>query len=141
MSNGVEAFPVTGRPLHANDHCRHYDYVRGEGPKCACGVDLPGSVLHCLPNPPTACGWREEYTDAERATWKAWVDDRSLRMFLILAQIPGSSRDKKNKPEWGKSGSFPCPACVNGTVSWFRVKYNGHVRAACTTQFCCEFME
>ena len=133
------------RPLHASHHCRHYEYVRAEkdwGPKCAAGIDLQcagANVAPCMPEPASTapvCAWREEHTDAERAAWKAWVDERAGRMIVILAQIPGSSRDKKNKPFWGQSGEFKCLACEGGTVRWSRARVNGHVRAACTTLNC-----
>ncbi|QOZ25340.1 hypothetical protein XH93_18365 [Bradyrhizobium sp. CCBAU 51753] len=88
-----------------------------------------------------ACDKREEHTDEERAVWEAWRKERMARMLVVLAQIPGSSRDKKNKPEWGKSGEFDCPACKEGKVRWSRASVNGHVRAACTTPDCFGVME
>lgn len=83
-----------------------------------------------------ACNLREEHTEEERATWKAWRDERMLRMITIMAQMPGSSRDKKNKPEWGKRGEFPCPCCDGGTVQWSRASINGHLRSVCSTTDC-----
>lgn len=147
---------MTDRPPHASHHCHHYEYVRAAkdyGPKCAVGIDLQNgvSVAACMPDAPVSvaasaqCAWREEHTDEERAAWKAWQAERQFRMFLVLAEIPGSSRDKKNKPFWGQRGEFECPACKaddkSGTVRWARAPSNGHVRAACTTPDCCEFME
>jgi hypothetical protein len=142
------------KPRHATFHCRHYSYRNtglsgfqcGDhgGPTCAAGVDMaePGSALKCMPEySGERCGWREEYTDEERATWRALRDESMARMIIIMAEIPGSSRDKKNKPEWGRSGSLPCPACKAGTVRWSRARVNGHVHAACSTPNCFEVIE
>lgn len=125
---------MTDRPPHATHHCRHYSYRRATddwGAKCA--QCMPRSEPGPYVEP---CAWREEWTDDERAAWKAWSDERAVRMLTIIAQIPGSSRDKKTKPFWGKSGEFPCPACKTGTVRWARASVNGHMRAACTTPDC-----
>ncbi len=142
MRGAVMSF---ARPLPASNHCRHYDYVMGEGPRCGRGVDLsaPGAARPCMPdsNVAVACNLREEHTEAERAAWTAWCNERAGRMILILADIPGSSRDEKNRPEWGKSGEFPCPACEGGKVRWARARSNGHVHAACTTPNCFGIIE
>jgi hypothetical protein len=132
------------RPPHASHHCRHYSYdggiLNGGGPKCASGVDLaaPRATLPCMPDAKeaVACDLREEHTEEERAAWQAWRDERAGRMILIMAEIPGSSRDKKNRPGWGQSGAFPCPACDWGEVRWARARSNGHLRAVCTTKDC-----
>lgn len=134
------------RPNPAGHHCRHYSYEpAGAGPTCARGVDLsaPAACQPCMPDSKAgvACELREEHTEEERAAWKAWRDERAVRMINILAQIPGSSRDKKNRPEWGKSGNFPCPACDGGTVRWVRARSNGHVHAACSTDGCFGIIE
>jgi hypothetical protein len=123
------------RPIPASHHCRHYSY--DGGPKCARDVDLL-SVAPCMPVSKTAvaCNLREEYTDEERLAWAKWRDERAMRMLLVMAEIPGSSRDKKNRPEWGKSGEFACPACKQGKVVWARSRSNGYVRARCTTPDC-----
>lgn len=144
----------SSRPTHANNHCRHYSYRNtgltgfqsGDhgGPRCAVGIDLsdPGAALKCMPKPTgDGCDWREEFTDDERAAWKLWREEGIARMIVIMAQMPGSSRDKKNRPEWGKSGSFPCPACAIGMVRWTRARVNGHVMAACSTPDCFEVIE
>jgi hypothetical protein len=132
-------------PPKASHHCRHYSYERGmnwSGPKCACEIDLtaPKATEPCMPEG-TGCDWREEHTEEERAAWHKWREERMERMTKILLQIPGSSRDKKNKPEWGKRGEFPCPACEVGTVRWARASINGHLHAACTTDGCFGVME
>ncbi len=132
------------RPLAASKHCRHYDY--DDGPKCACDLDMssPQSHLPCMPEwqqTGKTCDWREEFTDEERAAWQAWRDERAARMIVVMAQLPGSSRDTKNKPEWGKSGEFDCTACGTGKVRWSRARSNGHVHAACTTPGCFGIIE
>lgn len=139
---------MSDRPLRATHHCRHYEYVRAAvdwGPKCASGIDLRSEnvgALPCLPNHQgEPCAWREEYTDAERAVWEKWREERHLRMIACMALIPGNSRDKKNKPFWGQSGRFQCPACKSGMVRWVRARINGHVHAACSTPECFEVME
>jgi hypothetical protein len=133
------------KPLRATQHCRHYSYsgsilTDGGGPKCARGMNLsaPGSASTCMPDTAnvTPCPSREEYTENERAGWTDWMAERACRSVLILAEIPGSSRDKKNRPGWGQSGAFPCPACDWGEVRWQRARLNGHLRAVCTTKDC-----
>jgi hypothetical protein len=126
------------KPIVATNHCRHYKY--NNGPKCAQGLDLsaPRAALACMPEikDAPACELRAEYTDVERAAWAAWRDERAARMIVILAEIPGSSRDRKKRDFWGQSGAFPCPACDWGVVRWVRAASNGHVNAACTTPDC-----
>jgi hypothetical protein len=132
------------KPLHATQHCRHYSYEHGGdgGPCCAAGIDLraPDTWLGiCMPPRPTApslCAWREEFTPAEDEAWERWFKARTLRMAAVMAVIPGDSTDRKNKPEWGNSGSFACPACEVGTVKWVRASSNGHLHAACSTPGC-----
>jgi hypothetical protein len=133
------------RPPPAGEHCRHYEYDRSKGPTCARGVDLsnPGSANRCMPSPKVAlaCQLREEHTPEERAAWQAWRAERQERMFKIIALIPGSSMDKKNRPEWGKGGIFDCPACDGGKVRWARSSFNGHMAAGCTTPMCFQVQE
>jgi hypothetical protein len=131
------------RPPHATHHCRHYSYDRSpddSGPKCASGVDLsaPGACRVCMPNAAeaVACDLREEFLPEEREAWERWRNERAGRMIEIIAQIPGSSRDKEDRAHWGESGAFPCPACEWGVVHWSRARVNGHLRAACTTRDC-----
>lgn len=135
------------KPLHANFHCRHYSYEGGMkgGPRCAAGVDMtaPGSTRPCMPldGKAPACDKREEFTQPEREAWAAYRADSMIRMSKIMPLVPGSSRDRKNRPEWGKRGSFDCPGCGEGAVHWSRSPYNGHVHAACTTPNCFAVME
>jgi hypothetical protein len=116
------------------------------GPRCARGVNLsaPTSTKSCMPNPPIAgdvCQLRKEYTDAERATWQAWREHRMEAMAKIMVLIPGSSRDRKKRDHWGKTGAFGCPACDWGVVHWGRASVNGHMRAVCTTPGCFSVIE
>jgi hypothetical protein len=134
---------IFARPKPAGHHCRHYEY--NDGPQCARGIDLSGfgAAQVCMPDSKVAvcCEMREEHTAEERTAWEAWRNERAGRMILILAQIPGSSRDRKNKPEWGKSGEFACPACEGGKVRWARARSNGHVHAGCSTPDCFGIIE
>jgi hypothetical protein len=137
------------RPLHASQHCRHYSYVRGPdyGPRCACGIDLKAegaNVAPCMPMPAVTapvCAWREEFAAEEHAAWEEWSSARTVRMIVIMEKIPGNSTDRKNRPEWGKSGEFECPACPIGKVMWSRARSNGHVHAYCTTPGCFSVMQ
>jgi hypothetical protein len=132
-------------PERATRHCRFYSYELG-GPCCAGGILLtgPGDAMKCMP--PVAqqgatCDFREEYTDAERAAWDAWCTTRAARMLIVLAQIPGSSTDRKNMPEWGNQGEIDCPGCLVGKVRWLRARSNGHLRAVCSTPNCFSVIE
>jgi predicted RNA-binding Zn-ribbon protein involved in translation (DUF1610 family) len=141
-------------------HCRHYSYERGPdgGPRCAVGVNLgdggdPAMPVEettptkaCMPIdggalPAQTCMWREEWSDEERAARHAWLEQSRERMMLVMMQMPGNSIDRKNKPEWGKTGQFPCPACGDGTVRWTRARVNGHLHAGCSTPFCFSVMQ
>ena len=97
------------KPVHATKHCRHYSYRntgiagyrRGDpgGPQCARGCDQSGGVDKCMPDrrPESVCGQREEYTDAERAEWNAYVSSSLERMTVIAKHIPGSSGDRRKR--------------------------------------------
>lgn len=115
------------------------------GPVCAIGIDLnpPGAARPCMPEPKegAACSQREEYTEAEREAWQAYRVQRMEAAAVIMQQIPGSSRDRKKRDGWGKTGAFGCPACEWGVVHWGRASYNGHVRAICTTPGCFSVQE
>ena len=127
-------------PLRSTEHCRHYEY--DHGPKCARGIVLDGSVVKCLPGRAVRemCDKREEYTAEERKEWRAWAAARMMRVLALVAEVPGSSRDKKNRSGWGDSGTFSCPTC-GGVVRWSRSRVNGHAQAACATEHCSSFME
>lgn len=138
------------RPLHATKHCRHYKFrmtapMQG-GPVCAIGVDLnpPGAARCCMPEPARdgfSCAQREEYTETERQAWEAYRMHRMEAQAQIMVLIPGSSRDRKKRDQWGKTGSFGCPACDWGVVRWSRAMNNGHLWAACNTPGCFSVIE
>ena len=137
-------------PLRATKHCRHYSYNSEAGkPECARGLLAPGEYTRkCWPikgeglrKIETPCSGREEYTSDERAAWDAFCSEAVKRTLQILPLIPGNSNDARNRPEWGKSGEFECPACKVGKVRWVRARINGHVHAACSTPFCFQVME
>jgi hypothetical protein len=119
------------KPLRATNHCRHYSYSPGlsGGPCCAAGVDMsqPGSSARCMPDPKGACGKREDFTDAERADWKAYVDGRLMKMAEAVAAIPASI-------PCGTTGEYKCPLCP-GELRWSRAS-NGHVWLSCTALDC-----
>lgn len=119
------------KPLRATNHCRHYSYSPGlsGGPCCAAGVDMsaPGSSNRCMPNPKADCDKREDFTDAERAEWRAYVDGRLVMMAEAVAAIPAPI-------PCGSTGECQCPHCP-GELRWSRAS-NGHVWLSCTTPDC-----
>ena len=119
------------RPLRATHHCRHYSYSPGlsGGPCCAAGVDMsaPGSPAPCMPEPKVSCDKRENFTDAERATWKEYTDSRLKMLGEAVAAIPAPI-------PCGTTGECPCPHC-DGELRWSRAS-NGHVWLSCTTPDC-----
>lgn len=130
--------PVPPKPPIARQHCRHYSYefgLRGRGPMCAVGCDMsaPGAALPCMPagsQRGAICERREEWTDAERAEWRAWSDHHQERMLAVFAVLPEDA-----------SGSFECPACGTGTVRYARARSNGHLHASCSTPQCFAVMQ
>lgn len=130
--------PVPSKPSIARQHCRHYSYelgFRGRGPMCAVGCDMtaPGASLPCMPpgsQHGATCGRREDWTDEERASWQDWSDHHRERMLVVFAHTPD-----------GPSGTFQCPACGTGTVSYARARSNGHLHAACSTPQCFAIMQ
>ena len=131
--------PSPRPPGPARQHCRHYGYAPGlvdGGPTCAVGVNnrQPGGSAPCMPDG-TGCPSRSDWTEEERAAWKAYGDERLGRMAVIMPTIPGSA-DRKHREEWGKDGVIDCPACGVGKVSWSRARSNGHLWARCSTPDC-----
>lgn len=130
--------PVPPKPPIARQHCRHYSYelgLRGRGSMCAAGCDMsaPGAFLPCMPpdiQRGATCTKREDWTDEERAAWKAWGAHHIERMFVVFAAIPD---------DFG--GEVPCPACGAGRVSYSRARSNGHLHAACSTPNCFAVMQ
>lgn len=55
----------------------------------------------------------------------------------VIRAIPGNLKRKDPDNMWGKSGllDFPCQRCGK-QISWGRVQFNGHIRAACETPSC-----
>lgn len=137
--------PPPPAPLKATEHCRHYSYrntgirgfMRGDpgGPQCAVGIDNtePGDAAKCMPPPYCGgrlCDRREEYTDDERAAWKAHVRRAMERSIVAGSAIPRE----------GDSGEVACPACGEGTIGWVRARINGHLHARCSTPRCFSVM-
>lgn len=132
--------PVPPKPPIARKHCRHYHYEKALGsPTCSGGV--PTEEMHlgaCMPVnsgvPSAFCALRKEWTEAERATWRAW-QDHSMQRLLICAEVIPSGKDAK-----GRSGTVPCPACGTGTIQWSRAP-NNHLAARCSTKNCFQVMQ
>ncbi len=130
--------PVPPKPPIARQHCRHYSYdrgIRGRGSICAVGCDMSalGSSLPCMPpdfQRSATCAKREDWTDEERMTWKAWSDNHIARMLVVFAALPDDH-----------GGTIPCPACGTGRVDYSRARSNGHLHAACSTPNCFSVMQ
>lgn len=145
MAEGFPCLPPE-RPLRATKHCRHYGYENTGlsgfrtgnhgGPTCAVGCDnrtAPGASRACMPEPtaPCPCDKREEYTEAERLAWLAYRDGSLERSVVAMTGMP--------KDGW--DGSYPCPACGTGTISWARARSNRHLHARCSTPRCFAVMQ
>lgn len=140
------------KPLRATNLCRHYNYDRESGPSCARGIEiennLTGNVFACLSHFSlaasarliAACPQREDFAEAERDAWKAYLRVRIDQIRSVLEMVPGTSNDRRNQEHWGCGGTFACPLC-GGTVSWSRSSYNGHARVRCSTAGCVEVIE
>lgn len=126
-------------PLHATHHCRHYSYERGKdwplgegaGPRCALGVDLtrPGSSAMCMPDggqPRGLCSRREDYTDAERAAWRSFVDAGRKRLAAVMSALPRAI-------PVGSSVTITCPCCGGGVACH---RWQGGAAVVCTTPDC-----
>lgn len=127
------------KPPIARGWCRHYGRSKdGQGlfsdMVCDIGVDFMkefGRAHPCLPlaeGETSPCSKREDWTDEEKAAWKAWSAEHMARMILVAAAFP------ERKP--GQSGQFECPACGVGRVSWATARCNGHLHARCSTPTC-----
>jgi hypothetical protein len=133
-------------PIKATHHCRHYDYKPGlgdhDGPQCAKGLDnrQSGGARRCMPSASFPnqehCPKREEFTAKERAEYKEFQVDQTMRLMAVIPLIPASHRPKEDQQFWGKRGSFKCPCCQDGTVKWSRSPNNGHIWAMCDTPNC-----
>lgn len=142
MSDKTYQFPrpVPPRPPTARQHCRHYHYriprpfSSDVGPHCSAGVDLsaPGASGMCMPPPfKDGCSRRSEWTEEERAATEEWSREHMARMRLIMEQIPRDAYE----------GSFPCPACGTGMVSFARARSNRHLHAGCSTPLCFRILQ
>lgn len=131
-----DLLPPKEMPPRAREHCRHYSHTRGfkGGPQCAVGRDMSaaGAALPCMPleyQRGATCAKRQEWTEDERAAWRAFQDTSLARAGVIMQAIPKE----------GGGGRFECPVC-EGQVSWSRAR-NGHIHAACSTRFCFSVMQ
>lgn len=125
----MKAFP---RPLRATHHCRHYSFNPGlgpnSGPQCAAGVENVTMALStCCQNPPVECTFREEYTDAERASWQQAREERMARLAAALAALPRAI-------PINTSGTIKCPNCC-GALSYAR--WHRGAEIGCATFNCC----
>lgn len=138
----MTGFPRPPLPecVSASEHCRHYGYEPGKGPKCAKGVaqmEEFGNVRPCLPQnvqslpTPVGCVQRQEFTDEERAATKVWMEDKFERLIHVLEHLP----------KRGPGGAMDCPACGTGRLHWRRAPNNGHLAAECTTPGCIQFLQ
>lgn len=120
------------RPLRATQHCRHYSYEPGRGPLCAQGVDLSGFGASGACMPPdfsrtSLCDKRQDYTDDERATWKAWRDASMERLGRAVQALPAPIPLRT-------SGKVKCPNC-DGQILYARWHRGAELR--CSTANCC----
>lgn len=123
-------------PPIARHHCRHYHYVLpitrpDSGPNCDVGIDLsaPSAALCCMPHKdgqPT-CASREEWTDAERAAWKEWVEAGKKRLIAAIGAVP-------HPIPLNTGGYVKCPNC-GGQLSYARWHRGGEL--GCSTGGCC----
>ncbi|MBB4618993.1 hypothetical protein [Sphingomonas abaci] len=125
------AFP---RPPKASKHCRHYSYklpitLPDSGPHCAAGHDMsaPGAAMPCMPEPRGACCDRAEYTDQERAAWRAAVEASQSRLAAALRALPSPIPLRT-------SGTVKCPNC-GGALRYARWRRGAEV--GCDTDGCC----
>ena len=130
--------PVPSKPPMARGWCKHYTYVRptfpratkaleaSEGPQCAAGCDPSTFGKRCYPDPTDSCYKRENWSDAEKATWEEWQHHYEARMLVCLDVIPSDVGE----------GSLECPACGTGIIRWSRARSNRHLCALCTTANC-----
>lgn len=117
------------RPIRATEHCRHYSYERGVGPKCAAGaLEQHPNVQPCMPNPAASCDAREDFSDGERATWKAFIAERFERLAAAIGAVP-------HPIPVNTSGKAACPSCDGGSIIYSR--WHRGASISCTTPNCC----
>lgn len=134
------------------NYCQHYK--RGKGPEmiCSAGMNLneirkvptgekgikwgPCIGGHNLDRPTDHCPhWirRTREMGEKRAND---VADCMRRMEIVDPVISGW----RKKPPKGKAETIECPVC-KGKLHLSQSSYNGHVRAACETKDCINFIE
>lgn len=120
------------RPRKAGHHCRHYGYETAgpgkSGPRCAIGIlgSEPRAHGCCMPQPRTCCDFREEYTDEERAAWRAWTEESLVRMGKAVAALPPAIPLRSD-------GAVDCPSC-GGRLYYAR--WEGGALLRCSTPLC-----
>lgn len=128
MTDKPSSFDI---PPKASHHCRHYNYVPGDGPQCALGMltNLPKATLPCMPPPSQrgTCSGREEYTDAERAAWEAARNEGMERLAKAVQALPKAIPLRSD-------GLIDCPNCT-GKLHYARWHRGAEIR--CTTPGCC----
>lgn len=122
------------RPLRAGHHCRHYSYemagLRNSGPRCAIGKlgAEPGAAFCCMPVPRFCCDFREEYTDQERAAWRAWFEASAQRLSTAVEALPKAIPLRSG-------GTITCPNCSK-EMRFHR--WEGGASVVCETAHCVE---
>lgn len=116
-------------PPIARQYCRHYHYDRG--PRCNVGVVLtePGACFVCMPDKGDTrepCPKREEWTSAERATWREYQSESTERLINAIAALPRPMRT---------GGTVACPNCDGGTIRYDR--WHRGASLNCSTPHCC----
>ena len=59
------------------------------------------------------------------------IEEMATAILTIMADLPKEQME----------GELPCPVCKTGTVKWFRVRSNKHLRIGCTTPNCVMMMQ
>ena len=116
------------RPIRATSHCRHYSYEPGlkGGPRCARNVDQSAGVGPCMPEPKGRCPSREDYTDAERAAWRAEMNASMERLRVAVGALPRAI-------PLNTQGQIECPNC-GAPLHYARWHRGAEIK--CETRFC-----
>lgn len=143
------------------NYCVHYQPQPGMGKSQYCAVGQDIANIQCVPTPslnddgkmlkwgpcigghtladPCAHCPKWERRSLEHAEARADSVEALLKRMKIVDPVIYAWRDKK-APFSGKSGVIECPVC-NGKLHLSQSSYNGHVRAACETADCVNFIE
>lgn len=136
--------------------CRHHTKSAPVVDGCEIGVDVeslkgrqPGAFyrLPCHDREHEECskfacpvGGPEWFTDAEIAAQEAEMKAAMAKAVERLRASLGLVTEIRRGT--ATSGSAPCPcAGCDGTVSWRKAEYNGHVAMRCSRDDCLNFME